>query len=246
MSLYETTEHNFNTSTLIQEKLLSGYKIFGGFGERDSVSTDPAGCDIWRGGELSPSGPDIIPIPPDEGDLISVVSENNNDNISGTGTQRLKIMYLNSLGYEQSTEINMNGTTPIDTGISMRFIQSIHSIQVGTNGVSVGNIKAYKTGDTSHVYSMIADGGNQSVICNRMVPKGKTLYMQSWSCTECSGKRVTIRLRSTDANCILYPGVFIFKDSAFIKSSNIERQNYTVIPELSVVKISCWSLTAGA
>ena len=92
---------------------------------------------------------------------------------------------------------------------------------------------------------MITASGNHSIICNRMVPKGETLFMKSWSCTEATGKRVTIRLRSTDSNGILYPGIFTFKDTAFIKANNVERLNYAILPELSVVKISCWALVSG-
>jgi len=231
----------------IQLGLVSGARIMKAFGEKDNFQTVINGEDVWRGNELTPSGGVQIPIPPDAGDLISVVSENNNDDNGDTGVNEVEIHYITPAGAEASTTVTMNGTTAVNTGILMRFVQYVHTTSVGSNGVAEGNIKVYKTGSPSTVYNMIQEGGNMSMTTNRMIPAGKTLYLQSWDCSEAGGKRLTYRIRSTDSEGVIFPRVFLFKDVSYLnKNASPEYVLKSEHPEFSIVKVSAWGIQAGA
>ncbi len=245
MPIVSTTSSNDFTLSVAKGEI-TGHEIWTCFGERDNVQSG-SHKDIWRGNQLNPSGSDQIPIPPDSGDLISVISEDSNDTVAGTGVQIVRIHYLDPTGVEQTTDVNMNGTTQVDTAILMRFIQYCHSIQVGSNGVSHGHIKIFKTSDTTQIYCMIAEDGNMSTICNRMVPLNKTFYLRSWSGCVANTSRLTIRIRSTDDSGVLIPRVFLFKHSCFLaRSSTGDLGVYHKIPALSICKISGWAESNGA
>ena len=86
---------------------------------------------------------------------MSVVSTSAQDGVAGTGTLTLDIHYIDPTGNAQSTVVTMNGTTAVDTGILMRFVQSIHAETIGTNGTAVGTISIHKTGTPTTVYNVI-------------------------------------------------------------------------------------------
>lgn len=233
----------------VQKGEVEGTVIMEAFGERDGAGTTTSGEDVWLGNDLTPSASVIIPIPPDAGDLISVVGESTSDDIAGTGVQVIRINYIDPTGNEQSLDVDMDGTTPVDTGILMRFIQTIHAIQVGTNGVAVGDIKVMKTGGSTStdVYNMIKLGGNMSLTTNRMIPLGKKLYVQEWDASEGNNDRTFSRIRSTDFNGVLIPRVFLFKDTNIVRSSTTGQMAVgSVIPALSIIKISVWVISQGA
>ncbi len=238
-----------NMMVNIQSGSIPGWKIWTAFGERDNLSTATSGNDLWRGNELSTVGDDLIPIPPDAGDLMTIVSEHVDDNGSGvTGILTVKIEYIDPAGGEQVTEVTLNGTTPVNISIIlMRHVQYMYATSVGSNSVAEGHIALYKTGDVNQIYCMIPAGGNMSVQNNRMVPLGKKLYLQGWNATNAHTIRSTIRLRSTDQDGVLQPRLFTFKDTVFIKESTTGHlPHFDVIPALSIVKISGWVILANA
>jgi len=221
----------------IQRGKIPGMSIMEAFGEREDINTTTQGEDIWKGTAAS------IPIPAAAGEQMTLVSSNNNDRAAGTGVSSVLICYLDATGNEQTETVVINGTTTVNTvATNMRFIQSLHSTAVGTNGVASGNIIIYKTGAASTIYNMIELGGNMSLVNNRMVPLGKTLYLQSWSASEARDKRVMFRIRSTDFDGVINPGIFLFKDSVYIKkTASGDLPVKAVIPELSIVKITAWA-----
>ena len=94
---------------------------------------------------------------------------------------------------------------------------------------------------------MSAVGGNKSLVPERMVPLGHKLLLQEWQATEAQGKRVSIRIRSTDMNGVLIPDVYCFKDTAFIKNDTTGALPLgAVVPALSEVKVSGWPIIVGA
>ena len=89
---------------------------------------------------------------------------------------------------------------------------------------------------------MIHIGGNKSLVPHRMVPTGKTLILKSWHASEGQQKRVAFRLRSTDMNGVLRPGVFCFKDSAYLRGGASGNLTLNIpVPALSIVKVSAWA-----
>jgi len=218
---------------------------------KESIQITVTGEDIWRGNELSPSPTShtTIPVPPAGGEQMTVVSESAADNdAGGMGVKTLRIDYIDASGDEQSEDIVMTGTTPKNTiATDIRFVNDMYALTVGANGVADDHIKIYSQADSGLVYNMIAQGGNKSLVLNRMVPAGYKCILYSWDCQEGQNDRIAYRIRSTDMNGELIPGVFCFKDTCYIKnaaSGNLPL--YVDVPALSIIKVSGWADTANA
>jgi hypothetical protein len=233
-----------------------GKSIMRALGERDNVQTTAAGEDIWRGNELSNvpaalASTTSIPVPSTSGEQMSVISENAADNSAGTGVQTLTVQYIDAAGDEQMTTVTMNGITAVPlTPSNVRFVQDLQALTVGSAGVAIGHIRIFKTSDATLVYSMIAAGGNQSLVPSKMVPLGKTLVLKKWVSSEASkSKRCRIRLRADCNNAtppIRQEGVFLFKSVTALDGSAVPMDLVYDVPELSVVKITAWAKVSGA
>ncbi|RKY40036.1 MAG: hypothetical protein DRP85_09380 [Candidatus Makaraimicrobium thalassicum] len=220
-------------------------------GERESMQVVVQGEDISRLNELSPTPTNTttIPVPASTGEQFTVVSEGDEDTGNGTGVRTLRLHIIRlSDGKERTEDITMNGTTEVDTVITDGvFINDMYALSVGSNGVAVDHIKVYKKGEVGTVYNMIAKGGNKSMIPNRMVPAGKTLILRGWHAEEAKGKRVAMRIRSTDMHGELIEGVFCFKDVAYINKAATGDLHLNIpIPSFSIIKVSGWADVAGA
>ncbi len=229
---------------------VTGRTVMNAMGERETMAVVANGEDVWRGNELSPAptSTTVIPTPAAAGEQMTVVSESVNDDLVGTGVQKVEIHYIDASGVEQEEILEMDGTTEVDTvATNIRFVNDMYSTQVGSNGVAADHIKIYKKGTVGLVYNMIAQGGNKSLVPHRMVPAGKTLVLKGWQCSEAQGKRVAYRIRSTDMHGSLISGVFCFKDTCYLNktTSGVLPLN-VAIPALSIVKVSAWSDQAAA
>lgn len=144
----------------------------------------------------------------------------------------------------------MNGTTVVDTGILMRFIQSIHAETVGTNGMAVGTITIFKTGTATTVYNQLNPGGNMSLNSGRMIPLGKTFYMTNLSVMATDNTSVSIRLRSTSTfeDVLTTGNFFLFKDVSVLQNSSREKTFRVPLkfPALCIIKFTAYSTTNGA
>ncbi len=236
---------------------VAGVKIMRGLGERDSIQTTAQGEDIWRGNELSATPSALashvsIPIPADAGEQMTLVSENDADNgASATGALTVVVSYLDAAGDEQEEEVTLDGTTQVDTvAEDIRFVQDIQVSSVGSNGVAEGHIRIFKESDETLVYSMIAAGGNQSLVPHKMVPRAKTLCLWRWMGSEASkSKRCRIRLRADCTNMVppvRQAGVFLFKSVMALDGSGLPMELAYTIPAFSIVKVSAWAEVAGA
>ena len=231
----------------VQRGNVPGVTIVHLFGERESMDTNAAGEDIWRVNELSatPSAPAsiyITPTPASAGEQMTVISESAGDVNGSTGIDTLELDYLDGSGDEQTTTVTMNGTTAVDvTPSDVSFVNGMHATAVGTGTVATGNIRIYKKADDTLVYSMIAAGGNQSMVPIYKVPTGKTLYTQGWHAEEAQSKRVAFRIRSTDKHGSLLAGVFCFKDVAYLNGGTSGPLPLdAAIPAASIIKVSGW------
>jgi len=228
---------------------VSGVTIMSAMGEFESGNIDAAGEDVCRWEDVS--GPARLPTPAAAGEQMTVVSSNNADNgATVTGILTARIHYLDNTGAEQTEDITLNGTTPVNTvATDMRFINDFYTLTVGSNGVAEGNISLYKQGGAiaTDLYNLIAAGGNKSLVPHRMVPLAKKLYLQGWSAMEAQGKRAAFRIRSTDMFGILLSGVFCFKDVAYLNGNTSgELCLWQQVPALSIVKVSHWDDVVGA
>ncbi len=226
-----------------------GIGVMRGLGEFESGTVDANGEDCCRWADVS--GPARLPTPAPAGEQMTIVSDDDADNgATATGALTVRVHYLDATGAEQTEDVTLDGTTPVDTvATDMRFVNDCYSLTVGSNGVAAGNITIIKKGGAiaTDLYNLIALGGNKSLVPHRMVPLGKTLYLRGWNASEAQGKRVAFRIRSTDMNGALLGGVFCFKGVAYLKQTATgELPLSDAVPALSIVKVSTWSDQAGA
>lgn len=234
-----------------------GHSILRGKGERETIQVTAQGEDVWRGNQLSavPQAPlshTFIPRPADVGEQMTIVSESTADNgATATGALTLTVTYLDAVGDERMEVVTLNGTTQVDTlATDIRFVQDLQVLTVGSNTVAEGHIRIFRATDERYVYSMIEAGSNQSLVPHKMVPRGKTLYLQRWVATEASTqKRIFVRLRA-DCNNVSPPvrqaGVFLIKSTMGLNSSGAPFSMAYAVPEFSVVKASAWALSINA
>ncbi len=233
---------------------VTGHKIMRGMGERENIQTTAMGEDLWRGNDLAaaPTSHLLIPTPAAAGERMTLDSESAADNgTSTTGALTVTVSYLDASGDEQMETVTMNGQTAVNTtATDIRFVQDLQVATVGSNTVAVGNIFIHKFGTAGLVYSMIAAGGNQSLVPHKMVPRAKTLHLRNWMGTEMSkSKRTIIRLRADCTNAtppVRQANVFLFKSNMMLDGSGNQMPLAYAIPALSIVKVSAWSQVAGA
>lgn len=230
---------------------LTGHISLPGFGEKSSMPlpTGGIGVDVWEG----PT--DVIPHPPVAGEQMTVVSTSAQDSSGGTGMASIRIEYIDSNGAAQTEDINLSGTTPVDTtATDIAFVNHMFSTAPGsgsTNRVAAGDITIYKKAAPNTVYNIIKAGGNKDLTIAIRVPDGKTYFINEWHCAVAGNKPTAMRLRSTDWSNVLYNGddpVFIFKDTAFIAEGNFDRtlDPPVRVPGGSTIKVSGWATQAGA
>jgi len=229
---------------LIAQGQLPGKKPFSAIGERTSIGTTAQGEDIWEGSATQ------IPVPLGVGEQMSFVSSDDADNgASATGILTARIEYLDGNGDEQTEDLTLDGTTEVDTiATDIAFVNDFYALTVGSNGVAEGNLIIYRKGDNTRIYNLIVLGGNKSLVINRKVPTGKTLYVTSWACSEANSKVVSFRLRATcdPAGNNLVEG-FLFKRTYKMKNSSpYELMNPPVkICGGAIIKVSGWVGVAG-
>ena len=84
-------------------------------------------------------------------------------NSGGTGVHAVEIHYLDGSGLEQEEIIILNGTTGVNTSATdISFINNMYSVDVGSGGVSAGNIIIYRLGAATRIYDMLATGGTMT------------------------------------------------------------------------------------
>jgi hypothetical protein len=116
------------------------------------------------------------------GIALEVVSSDANDTLAGTGVQKVKITYLDTDYSQQTQTLDMAGLTPVPlTDTTILRVNSIRATQVGTAGMSVGNITCRLVGGAATVYRQIAAGFTRGRGLTYTVPLGKTLYLTSIS-----------------------------------------------------------------
>jgi hypothetical protein len=215
-----------------------------GFGTRLNIGIGAAGEDIWAGTATQ------LPIPPDVGEQMTVVSTSANDTLAGTGIQIVQLHYIDANGISLKEDINMAGLGTVNTAATnIRFVQELHAIQVGSGGVAAGNIIIYKFGAAATIYTQIPANTNMSLNTARMVPAGKVLLLQSWTATGGGkDKEADIRLRITSDHGVVRPRVFIFHDNimAFSSGVNVPYVNPIIIPAFAILKCTAYTTTVNA
>jgi hypothetical protein len=131
--------------------------------------------DIWTQSSVYPwiASPGIA---------LEVVSTSTDDDVAGTGVQKVRVGYLDGDYSSQSQTLDMDGQTPVPlTDTTILRVNSIRATQVGTGGVAAGTINCRLVGGAATVYRSIVAGFTRGRGLTYTVPLGKTLYLTSIS-----------------------------------------------------------------
>lgn len=113
---------------------------------------------------------------------LEVVSTNAQDNLTGTGVQKVRVSYLDADYSAKSEIISLAGATPVPlVDTSVIRVNSIRATQVGTGGMSAGDISCRLVGGAATIYRIIPTGFTRGRGATYTVPLGKTLYITSLS-----------------------------------------------------------------
>lgn len=237
--------HVLGYETAIGIGEISGHTLFRGFGRREALSTAAAGDDIWEGAAVTTPYPNQS-----VGEQIVFISTSASDAAAGAGIQQIEMHYLDAAGASFVETITLNGITAVNSvATNVRFIQYIHAIRVGSFGAkAVGTITAYKIATPATVYDTIVPGACISLCSARMVPAGKTFYLNYITVTGTSSKPLSLRVTATcDDDGVLTSGIFLFneifeiQDSTALVVISVPRK----FPAFSVIKGIAISNTAG-
>lgn len=174
-------------------------------------------------------------------DALELVSTSANDTALGTGTRKVRITYLDSVGnLVESPDITMNGTTPVATGITATAIQWMEAVDGGSLDVSAGNITLRKTGTPTTIYEQITANGNKSMSARFTVPIGYTGYVLDWSVASIA-QTMDTRLRATTKTLTRENNTkFLFQERVFlaIGQNFTSDLNYLIFKAGATIKIS--------
>jgi hypothetical protein len=114
------------------------------------------------------------------GAALEVVSASTDDDLTGTGIQKVRVGYLAADYSSASQVIDMDGTTPVAlTSTTVLRVNSIRATQVGAGGVAAGLVTCRLIASPYTVYRQIALGFTRGRGATYTVPLGKTLYLTS-------------------------------------------------------------------
>ena len=110
---------------------------------------------------------------------MEIISTSGDDDVAGTGVQKVQLYYLDDDYVEHSEIIETDGTTAVPTAANDIYrIQSFRAYQVGSGGVAAGAISIRHLDDTP-IYSQIAANYTRARNMTYTVPAGYYLYLTS-------------------------------------------------------------------
>ena len=203
-------------------------------GYRDGFSSTTALCDI---AEFLTGN--TLPIPVGN-ESWEIVSNSASDTTGGTGTRRVRIVYLDNNWVQKTTEISLNGTTPVPVPnvANCRDIQWMHSVETGSNSSAVGDIDLRVAGGGT-IHERISAGDNMSLTCQYTIPEGYIGLCWHWGFFRASNHFHDIQLRATcnrDDRTVITP--YIFQDSFALDSNGDSRPVNLLFFPRTRIKIS--------
>ena len=174
-------------------------------GNLNGIAGNDVWNDVWDGDAV------IIPEPPSTGVQLAVKSSSIDDTLAGSGTQRVRLSYLNTSDELTYEDIDLNGQTLVNTvATDITDVIDFHAIQIGTtNGVSAGDIDVVDVGDTE-VYCRISENGNKAMSTLRHLLPTSTFYLSNIVVSgDTKGVDVILRSDSTDDGEV-FDGVWLF------------------------------------
>ena len=185
-------------------------------------------------------------------ETLTVVSDHANDTLLGTGAQIVRVYYydddyqIHAEGKNEGyfyIDVEMDGITPVDTGVDVRRVWRTKVIQSGSGETNAGIITGYWTTTTSVIFFNIPAGFSQTQIAAFTIPKGhqavlKILHFTMNDNTSNAGE-AALRVREFDTNTFrkVLPGkVSTSKDYSisFVGGATFKEKTDIVASMLSV------------
>lgn len=120
----------------------------------------------------------------------SVVSTSAQDSSGGSGSKKVRIVYLDSDYVQYTEDVVLNGTTPVDmVGVNLRFVEKMHVIQGASAAGAIKLMTATAGGGTE--ITGIGVGTETAFLCHHYVAAGKKAWVKGWGAViddECSFK----------------------------------------------------------
>lgn len=111
-------------------------------------------------------------------DVLSIVSTSANDDLTGTGAQKIKIEGLDENYAIQIVEVDLDGTAAVTTTETFLRVYRAYITQAGTSEVNDGDI-SISIGST--LSAKISAEQGQTLMAVYSVPAGFTAYITQWS-----------------------------------------------------------------
>lgn len=158
----------------IASGLLIGYSTVNKFGLNPDIDT-AGNEDIWGGNGFYTGFPNSSVTP----EILRIVSTSTADTLAGTGARTIRVTGLDANYNIQSEDINMNGTSVVNSVNTYRRVHTAQIIAAGSGGVNAGAITVSYNTTTSIVFLTMAIGRNQTNCSAYTVPAGYTAYMRT-------------------------------------------------------------------
>ena len=174
-------DSNFNKDEFyfnVSKGKFNNYSTITKFGEAPNVGSTEV--TLWDESSLYPWPTSAL--------AMTLVSNNVNDSISGTGARKVVVYGLDNQYNEIFEIVELNGTTPVPLINSYFRNFRMIVIDAGSTGSAQGKISLQNSGT---IYASILNGNNQTLMGVYSVPANHTAYIISASSSSSSGKSVT-------------------------------------------------------
>lgn len=162
----------FTEEFTISEGLIQGYSVINKFGRNPDIDTGSVPEDIWNGGGV------YTGFPTGAAEEFQVISSDAGD----TGT--LVITYLPTLDSTAflSATIQLNGTTPVNTGVTGVRMHTARYSSGTSTGFNLGTITVRHITTTANVFCVMPIGRSQSNVAAYTVPAGHSARVVRFFC----------------------------------------------------------------
>lgn len=174
------------------------------------------------------------------------------DLFAGTGVDKVRVIYLDAAGVQQTVTVTLNGTTAVSMGAGFTFIQwmeSYHSTiadRLAVGNITISSVNGVATEATT--VEMILLDSNRSQSLRYMVPAGKVAYLIDMGLSAISANFQT-KIRATKFNDNdAISNTYHFLDDVAIQAATtyVIDEHYKKLPALSVIKLSAIPSAIGA
>ena len=177
------TEHYY---ALIAQDKVVGHSVFSKFGK--IVNPSITNLEIISN----------IPVVHPGGQQLTMVSTSASDNLTGTGLQKVELIYYTATDWTKKSEIlELNGLTPVlTTGTDIGRIESFDGYQVGSNNVAEGDITLKDSGATE-TYAVIEETENKTLRCLHYAEPGCKAFITDILISSHTSQGIEFRLVAT-------------------------------------------------